>query len=440
MNYRLLTIGILFLFNPEITVFDILPDAIGFLCMAKALLPLAPISPSAESAMSCFRKLALVSAIKAFAFFPMMSLYSTEKEVTLLFTAGFAILTSIYLFPAFSNLFTAFSFLATRENTVIRYTGLVKLLTYAAFLLRYFLAMVPESVYLYVDTYQSMTTGHSVYPLAPYRTSITVLSVTLSLVIGSIWLTAILCYLRGMKQNLTLNQGIAKAVTEVVHTKAQTVLSSVRPTITLLSVAFLTMIGYSFDGLPIFPSFLPPLLMLIAFRLLKRSVALTKRFTVLPALSTALGFVSWLANWLFCEMYYDKASVGFVLVKEQFLVPVIFEWISTIFLIVTLLFCFLPAMLNLVDEHCGVFWETAYLSHNSVTAKERHRQAFSLKLASALSAICAIFHAVSFTLYYSHPILRLLGAAFGVALFLFCRSLFSSILQSVKEKYADGTS
>jgi len=439
MNYRLLIAGLVLLSNPELTIFDLLPDCIGFLLIAKALSPLAPVSPSAESASAHFRKLALISTVKAVALLPMMVLYTTEKEVTLLFTAGFAILTAIFLFPAFSNFFDTVSYFSERESTKVHGTGFVKIFTYITFLLRYFLAIVPESVYLYMDTYESMAQNRPIYPLVAYRAGITVLSFAISLVVGLIWLVIFLRYLKGMKRNQALNEGICLAVSSVVHTKGQTVLSSVKPTMLLISLAFLFLIGYSLEGMPIFPAFLPPLLILIAMRFVKKCITLTRRFTVLPLISTVIGFLSYLVTYVFCRKYYEKASVGFLLVKAEYRLPVVLEGLSAFFFFITVLLCIVPILNTLIDEHCGVFWETAYISHNSTTAKEKRSQRFRVKLLSWLTLLCVMTNVISFALYYTYPLLRMLSAAIGLVLYLFCHSLVFSILRSVKEKYAEET-
>ncbi len=437
MNYRLLITGLLLLWNPEITILDLLPDWIGFLLIAKALAPLAPSSPSAEEAATGFRKLAWISAIKALAFLPMMSLYRTEKEVTLLFTAAFAILTAIYLFPAFSNLFTAINYFSARANSQARGTGAVRLFCYVAFLLRYLLAMVPESVYLFVDKYESMAQNVAIYPLAPYRTGITILAATVSFVVGLIFLVVFLRYISSLKRDCALNEEFHRAVSSVVLSKAQAVLSAVRPAILLLTLSLLFFTRYVIEGMPIFPAFVSPVLIYIAAQTLKKCITLTKRFTVLPLLAFISGLSSYLATFVFCEKYYDKASVGYVLVKTYYRVPIVLEGISAVLFVVTILFCVVPMLNKLIDEHCGAFWETAYISHNSATAKEKQSQLFRVKLLPLFTLLCAVMNTISFAQYYTHPLLQMLSAGMGIALCIYVYHLTSSLWQSIKEKYAE---
>ncbi len=437
MNYRLLIVGFILLANPEITIIDLLPDVLGFLLIAKALSPLSPLSPSAESAIQNFRKLSLVSAIKLVAIIPMMVLYATEREITLIFTAGFAILSALYLFPAVSDFFSTFSYLADRENIRIRGTKLVKGFTLVTFLLRYFLAMIPESVYLYVDEYESNAINTPIYPLAAYRTGITVLSFTISLIIGLIWLAVVLRYMHGLRRNTSLNQEICRAIALVEHSRNQAIRSAVKPVWLLFSLSFVTLIGYTLDGMPLFPSFLFPLLLWIAIHNLRKVIPLTKRYTILPAITTILGVISFVAVWLFCELHHEKASVGFFLVKQQFALPVITESITTLFIILCLNFCVAPALTRLIEEHSGSFWEAHFVSHNAAVAKKQKNQLFYTKLVVFLSSLYTVFNSLSFALHYTYPILRLISAAAGAAISIFAWRMLSSVHQAIQEKYAE---
>jgi putative Mn2+ efflux pump MntP len=129
--------------------------------------------------------------------------------------------------------------------------------------------------------------------------------------------------------------------------------------------------------------------------------------------------------------------VGYVLVKTHYRVPIVLEGISAVLFVVTILFCVVPMLNKLIDEHSGAFWETVYISHNSATAKEKQSQLFRVKLLAVFTLFCAIANTAGFALYYTHPLLQMLAVGVGISLCIFGHLLFSSILQSVKEKYAE---
>ena len=64
MGWGMIAVGLLFLFNPNINIIDVLPDFIGyiFLCLGGA--KLTDLNESIDRALSAFRKMILIDAGK----------------------------------------------------------------------------------------------------------------------------------------------------------------------------------------------------------------------------------------------------------------------------------------------------------------------------------------------------------------------------------------
>ncbi len=440
MNYRLLVLGLIFLFNPEITIIDLIPDFIGFLLIAKAMAPLSAVSPSAENAVTLFRKLAAVSGVQMLAVLPMMSVSASEPSMTLLFTTGFAVVSMLYLLPAIRDLFQSIRYFSEREAVRVRGIGFVKGFTFLSFLLRYVLALLPETVYLYADEERSFLYGTPIYPLVEYRMGITLLSAILSFLVGLVWLFAILIFIKNLKRNAALNEGIAREIASAPHSVSKTILSSVRPALLLLTVASFCTVGYTIDGMPLIPSAASPILILTAMILLRRILSLSKRNLVLPTLASVIGLLSYGSVYHFSKTYHVWSTVGFDTIKKHFLLPAATELISAVLLVLCLVFCVAPALRQLIDRHTGAFWEAAYLSHNSSVARERRRLQFGVSLSVTLLSVSALLRAVSYALYYQYPLLQFIAAFLGLGGALYTAFLLSSIRQSVHEKYTDASS
>jgi len=437
MNYRLLIIGLLFLFNPEITIFDIFPDFIGFLLIARAIAPLSEVSPSAEAATSCFRKLAAVSGVKMLAFLPMLSIRNSEPSMSLLFTAGFAIATMIYLFPAFHDWFNAIRYFSEREAVRVRGIGFMRGFTAVTFVLRYLFALLPETVYLYADEEFSFFYGTPIYPLVAYRTGITVLSATLSTLVGIAWLTAILLFVRSLRRNSALNEGIAHEIASTPHSAYKTVLAAVRPAMICLSLAAFCAVWYTVDGMPLIPLAASSLLILIAMAALRKLLSLPRRYLVLPSLSVVSAFVTHILIYDFCESYHDRSAVGFDAIQKPFRIPAVSALVSALLLVTCLLVCVAPAVKKLINNHTGAFWEAAYLSHNSAVGKERQRQCFGVSVGIAMHSLAVLLSFISYTLYYVYPLLQLIASAFTIAVAVYFTATLSAVRQSAMEKYAE---
>ena len=204
----------------------------------------------------------------------------------------------------------------------------------------------------------------------------------------------------------------------------------------LVSLSAFAMIGYNIDGKPIIPLFLAPICLLAAMKQAKKTVSFSKSLTVYPILSLLFGISSYAANTLFCERYHETASVGFILVKKQFAIPVITEAITCLFLIGSL-FSVYKILKEIVQEHTGNYWESSYISHNSAARKDKINQLFKLKLTTALGCILLLSGAVSYALLYVYPEYRFIHGLLSLAWAAFMTSVTSSIKLSVKEKYAD---
>ena len=67
INFTLLGLSFLFIFNPNINIIDIFPDFIGYILLCVALTPLGDISESIADATAAFKKMIFIDAAKLLA-------------------------------------------------------------------------------------------------------------------------------------------------------------------------------------------------------------------------------------------------------------------------------------------------------------------------------------------------------------------------------------
>jgi len=434
MNYRLLFFGLFFLFNPELTIIDFLPDAIGFLLIARSLKPMADASPSAESAMRAFYKLSILHAIKIAAIIPMASVTVDEPSFAMLFTLAFAALSLFFLFPAFENFFASLDYFSSRQGRRIPHVGFVKGLLLLSFLVRYVLAFLPESVYLYIDN--NNVYDAAIYPLHSYRSGLMFVSFSLSFLLGLIEYLITIRFFSKLKKDIAFNSAIREEMGAVHHTRAQIAMRSIVPTLRMLTFLGLSMITVTLDGITIFPSCVTPLMLLLLYRFVKPLTTVTKKAVSLTVLALITGIASNLINLIFRVLYGEKATVGLVMAKQRFLFPLAMEAIFTVFLILSLI-PLIKLLSVIINDYTGTVWESAYISHNSATAKERASMQFRAKLAVSFAIAMAITNLLSYAFLYEIPEIRLINAALGLAFAVFTGMLSSAILQAAKEKYAE---
>ena len=130
MNLGYLLLGLVFLFNPNINVIDVLPDVIGCLFILKGLSKLSDLNRNIASARAKFRRLAWVALFKSF-----VSLFTSglldkalyemrlsilvelfDSTMVLVFVFVFGIFELLYMIPAFISLFEGIAFLEIRHT------------------------------------------------------------------------------------------------------------------------------------------------------------------------------------------------------------------------------------------------------------------------------------------------------------------------------------
>lgn len=115
MGFGYIAAGLCFLFNPNISIFDVIPDFIGYLLIYRGLYYLAFPSGRLQDVRKTIGKLILITAAH---FFSLALLPLSDGEtfsLTIVFT--FAVLETVYLIPAFIGLFDGFYELGTYFQT-----------------------------------------------------------------------------------------------------------------------------------------------------------------------------------------------------------------------------------------------------------------------------------------------------------------------------------
>lgn len=194
-----------FLFNPNISILDLLPDCIAYLCILFALRHLTPFVPYMREAADGFRKLFYVSLIKLPALVVMLTMASERVTITL-FSLSFAIVELIFLFPAVHNLFEGLFYLGERFGceSAIKADRLkngpeaIRTVTYLFVSVKMALSTLPDFAFLFNFDRLSgdgFTISNTQYAILLF------LAFLLSLIMGVIWLGYILPYFKAIRRD-----------------------------------------------------------------------------------------------------------------------------------------------------------------------------------------------------------------------------------------------
>ncbi len=112
-----------FLFNPNFTVIDFLPDVIGYVFICMGLSQISFINPSLEEAADKFKRMIFIAIGKLAGFLILFGLFDNRERPYgfLLFTFTFLVLELVFLIPAIKSLFGGLTYLSGRYKSEIAY-------------------------------------------------------------------------------------------------------------------------------------------------------------------------------------------------------------------------------------------------------------------------------------------------------------------------------
>lgn len=128
INIGYIIAGVVFLWNPSVSMVDVLPDVIGYLLILKGLYKLSDLERNLLSARKKFKNAAWLSLGKLFAM-ALIPIFDAMWYLILAFSFG--VLELVWLIPAFVELFEGISYLEmrytghrTRRQTTPRFGGI----------------------------------------------------------------------------------------------------------------------------------------------------------------------------------------------------------------------------------------------------------------------------------------------------------------------------
>ena len=150
MKKRYFILSALFLFNPIVSVFDVLPDFIGYFLLMKAFTDASYVFDNADETHQAFKKMGILSLFKLLS---MIILPFTDATMALVFSFTFAILEAMYGIGAFQRLFDTTSFICLRcgEERFVSKSESLKRFTTGFFITRILCSTVPDLFTLFLS-------------------------------------------------------------------------------------------------------------------------------------------------------------------------------------------------------------------------------------------------------------------------------------------------
>lgn len=365
ISFLQIGLSLIFLFNPNITVIDPLPDFIGYILLSLALVRLADINETVAEAASIFNKMILIDAAKIFAIVWIfwISPPSEQNAAILLWSFVFGVLEMVFLIPAFIKLFKGFVELgyfhdnhailgakAKRSGKSARrnHTERIRFFTIFFVAFKATSSFLPELITVNFSEYLEFHGNGILYILRMF-TFIPVF------ILGIIWIIKIIIYFRRISKDVVFTSALSEIYREkVLPKKGIFIKRNVKISFVLLLIAVVLSFDLRIQNINIFPDVLSALMLLAFFVSIRRN---TKINLTLPIILSALGVASGLISMIFEIRFFKEYMWDSIFRSEGAMDAYVLLCVSEIInaLVFAAIFVFaLLAIKSVVKTHTGI--------------------------------------------------------------------------------------
>ena len=218
MKKRYFVLASIFLFNPVVSIVDVLPDFFAYLFLMIALSKAKYLFDNVGDAYDALKKMLTISFFKTVCMF---LLPFVDETMALVFSFTFGLVEIIYAIPAFIKLFDSLSYASLRdvgEDALVKNSDRVKRVTVAFFITKTVLASLPDATALSLNDLGEMT-------LIEFRPMLFVLSSFFSAIFGIVWLCLWIKYFLGFFKNGSFSDKINEQFCEKILPKKAMLMS-----------------------------------------------------------------------------------------------------------------------------------------------------------------------------------------------------------------------
>lgn len=312
MGFGYMIAGCFFLLNPNISIFDLLPDFIGYACLLKGLVKLSKLSSEFEAAYRSFRTLFIIALLRILTL-PLAG--GDDQTWVLLMVFCFGLIEAYFSFRAFSFFFEGFSYTAQRgeSSAVFGKWSETRLLTLIFVVAKQALCILPELSLLSSTEYGEVTTS-GINSLARYRMIFNLFAAIVILAFGIYWFIRIRAYLKDVQNDQVYVDGLTERYRYTIGENAPALLHhALRFSLIMLSVAAILSVELPFDGFNYLPHSIFALLIMIAAHHLapyfKPYATKTSRWALIYTIVSAVVWV--------CNLVYTRIIFGSTFDAEE---------------------------------------------------------------------------------------------------------------------------
>ncbi|MBE6667050.1 MAG: hypothetical protein E7607_01905 [Ruminococcaceae bacterium] len=372
-----LIISFIFLFNPNVSIIDVLPDFIGYILLCCALTKIADINDYLYDALKIFKRMILVDAGKWLAIFWTfnMTVVDQKNSSILLFTFVFSVVELMFLLPAYKKLFEGIIQLGylIPNNTILsneKKSGRInKARKRTAFFVisKATLAVLPELADLTNASYDE-NLGMGVVNIYEYIGIMRLLAFIPMLIIGIIWLINIIKYFNYLHRDEIFMRGISdKYEKEVLPRKGMFIKRNYHSFLLIAIAALCFTVDFRVEYRSVLPDFIAAILFFASFIFIANHTKTKKKSWII---STSAFFyfsvMSTLCEDAFFKEYYYGAIFRNLKAQQLYTILVAVNIIKALAFVAVLIDMYIM-LTRMIKMHTGYVSGTHH--HSETEAK-----------------------------------------------------------------------
>jgi hypothetical protein len=316
MGFGFILAGLIFLFEPFINIFDILPDAIGYALIIYGLSKIADLELKAAEAKRRMTS-AFAVALGKLATVALSFVMEFDATLLLVFSFSFATLEIFFVIPAFNMLFESLSYSCMRfsAKTINEKAENLQKVTPVFIVIRAVCAFAPQLTEL-VKHDPNSGTGTGLEGSAVIYIMLTVFCAVVAFVFGIVWISMAFPYIKSLKNNKELNlYFLDRYAAEVASHEVLHIKRSIKRFTALLFVSLFLFICVPIDEYYLMPEFFAPVLLLFGFYFAKKYTENFKQTCLLCVAATAVSLLAYILLFRYSanmgHIYWPHKAEGF---------------------------------------------------------------------------------------------------------------------------------
>lgn len=322
MGFSLIMIGLLFMIGPDISIFDLLPDFIGYILILKGISRIAKINSDFLEASKYFKWCLCVSLVKLPFYIMSMAMAKSDEFMMLLCLFVGGLFDAYFAYNAFSSFFNGLSSSTPRNEDISDYKCAVFLnfekirkFTLVFAILKPALYIAPELTRIDNSEFGEVT-SEGILGLSRFYGIFLFFFSVVALAVGIVWYVVIRKYFKGILDDKVYISFLEeKYNSEFKNDLFKNQSFSILRIFTFWTLAFVFLFKIQLDGINYIPPFLFPVFVYFSTFFMKNAAIDFKKLRIFSLAGLLVSFAYWIYNIVFVNSFIivDKSDYGMTL-------------------------------------------------------------------------------------------------------------------------------